>query len=462
MWIYIPDPDETKDPWIGTLSRPENQKSMWSFELIRHVDAAGVYQTDPFNERGTVIGLLDHQQKCTLIRPFVLRVDPGSVGVRLPVTRTRIEGECHALLTDLAIKDADEKIVAGMSLDSEAFSAWFGQYKFTTNFDPKTRTPSVEIKDTERNEFDLSDVGHVTCMSGAEVSSRGRSSVIRSAAILRLVFAAPASLNETLVNCFGLERLFGFLIGFRGRYPSYKIWLDSTYKIGEHELHPDGKLDVSGVDWQRGEPPHPMDCVHLRGLGGGTPEKVLANFLRNRDDILTRIHVVEFNRFFSKNLLDRFSVLMPVLEAYLKNRYTAEDEENYITSEKTFFDWVDRSDDHNVIEFCRKHVEVKRRKSPSLKTLLLRAIAFVNEKGFVFPLEIAERLQKSRGRLFHSAAQMGEKDVRSLYEEVQAATGLLMLHTYDDLGVDLSCLAGQYSALSDFRSFLVPPTRAES
>ena len=55
---------------------------------------------------------------------------------------------------------------------------------------------------------------------------------------------------------------------------------------------------------------------------------------------------------------------------------------------------------------------------------------------------------------------MSETDVRSLYEEVQAATGLLMLHTYDDLGVDLSCLAGQYSALSDFRSFLVLPTQA--
>jgi hypothetical protein len=56
---------------------------------------------------------------------------------------------------------------------------------------------------------------------------------------------------------------------------------------------------------------------------------------------------------------------------------------------------------------------------------------------------------------------MSEKDVRSFYEEVQAATGLLMLHTYDDLGIDLSYLAGQYVGLSEFRSFLVPPKREE-
>ena len=146
MWVYIPDYDETKEPWIGTLSRPESLKSWWSFELIRHVDTlADVYRTDPFDERGTVIGLFDHQQQCTLIRPFVRRIDRGTADVRSRFLRTRIEGECQALLTGLPIEDADKKNVAGISFDSEVFSAWFGQYKFATTVDPKTRTHSVEI-----------------------------------------------------------------------------------------------------------------------------------------------------------------------------------------------------------------------------------------------------------------------------------------------------------------------------
>jgi len=86
----------------------------------------------------------------------------------------------------------------------------------------------------------------------------------------------------------------------------------------------------------------------------------------------------------------------------------------------------------------------------------------VNAKGFKFPTEIAERLQKRRGRLFHSASQTGEHEVVSFYEEVQAAIALLMLHTYNELGIDISYLAGQYHALNDFRSFLAPPQRNTS
>jgi hypothetical protein len=77
--------------------------------------------------------------------------------------------------------------------------------------------------------------------------------------------------------------------------------------------------------------------------------------------------------------------------------------------------------------------------------------------SFAFPPKMAECIQKRRGRLFHSVPEMSEQDVMPFCREVQAVTGLLMLHTYDDLGIDISCLAGQYSALSDIRFFLVPP-----
>ncbi len=72
---------------------------------------------------------------------------------------------------------------------------------------------------------------------------------------------------------------------------------------------------------------------------------------------------------------------------------------------------------------------------------------------------MANRIQKRRGAIFHSAPQMNEQDVREFFEEIRAATGLLMLHTFKDLGIDIAALAGNYTGLRDLRGFLIPPER---
>lgn len=56
---------------------------------------------------------------------------------------------------------------------------------------------------------------------------------------------------------------------------------------------------------------------------------------------------------------------------------------------------------------------------------------------------------------------MSEDDARRFYVEIQAATGLLMLHTYDDLGLDISCLADSYFPLYDLRFFFRRPEQPE-
>ena len=363
--------------------------------------------------------------------------------MKLKAQRTRITGEFQALLSDLAVSDPEARIFDGLWFDSETFGAWYAPRAFKTDFDPATWTSAVEIVPTKKTEMELSEVGRVTCTLGAEVSAKGRSGVIRSAAIFRLNFSQPASLNEVLLTCHAFERLFGFLIGFRGRLPKFKVWLEKTYKVDAHELHYDGVLEISGTDWRPGEVPHPLNCVHREGQGGGTIESILATFCKGRDEFMSRIHAVEFSRFFSTNPIDRFSVVMPALEEYLKGRYTTPDETSYINSQNAFFEWVYSAPDEKVREFSRKHIQVKNQKAPSLTTLLTRAIDFVNAKGFAFPAEIAERIQERRGRLFHSISGLSEVDIKPLYEEVQAITGLLMLHTYYDLGIEISAIAKQ-------------------
>jgi hypothetical protein len=382
--------------------------------------------------------------------------------VRIQTPRIRITGEFQALLSDLPIADANENAFAGTSFQSDAFSAWYAPPMYSTDFDFKTRTHAVEISKTKNDEFDLLTIGRVKCTSGVEISSEVRSGVIRSATVFQLDFLSPVSLNEVMATCFSLERLFGFLIGFRGKPPIFNTWLNKTYKVGEHELKYDGKLDIGGINWKEGQPPHPMECIHLNSLGGASLQAILEKFVVNRDDIVTRIHTVEFSRFFSKNINERFSIVMPILESYLKKKYTTPDETTYMEHEKEFFDWIESSKSEAIIEFSRKHIEVKERKTPSLKTLLTRAIDEVNRYGFQFPQQMAGRIQDRRGRLFHSAPQMEEREALELFDEVRAATGLLMLHTYLDLGIDISVLSKRYSALGDLRGFIVPPERPKS
>jgi hypothetical protein len=80
-------------------------------------------------------------------------------------------------------------------------------------------------------------------------------------------------------------------------------------------------------------------------------------------------------------------------------------------------------------------------------------------EAYLFPEDMAGRIQKRRGAAFHSQPHMSQEDVRMFYEEIRAATGLLMLHTLADLGIDISVIRSVHS-MPDLREFLprkMPP-----
>jgi hypothetical protein len=153
----------------------------------------------------------------------------------------------------------------------------------------------------------------------------------------------------------------------------------------------------------------------------------------------------------------KFSITMPVLEEYVRRKYTSPDESSYLRAEKQFFDWVYQNETPEFQDFSRKHLKIVRSKAPSLTTLLARSIVDVNSKGFRIPLTMAEALQKRRGKMFHAAPIMDKEEAKRSHLEVLAATALLMLHTYLDFGIDVSCLASRYEALWEFQPFLIAP-----
>ena len=135
-------------------------------------------------------------------------------------------------------------------------------------------------------------------------------------------------------------------------------------------------------------------------------------------EMLTRFHAVHFCRFHSANIADKFAVVMPVLEEHIRQKYETKDEITYRRLEQAFFEWLDANASLDFREFSRKHLEVKKRKAPSLTTLLKRAISAINAKGFAIPAAYGERLKSRRGKHFHSIQQsLDAGDIRRFYDE---------------------------------------------
>lgn len=458
MWIYIPveenadvSADEQPEPWVGVVESATKPKEFWRFELIRHVVLEALYDNEPFHNASSVIGLLDHQRICTLFQPLVTSTDPGSLGEGL-FSRTILKGNFQALVTGFAIEDTKKKQFERISFDSPAFTIWYRAKAFKKDFDMERRQSSMEILPVIKDQFELEELGELDIAFGAEVSGSASEAAVRTASYFNFKFREKASLDQVVEVFSGLEYLFGFLIGFRGKPPIVNVWIEGK----------SGTLDISGWDWQETKKPEDYECIHLNGLGGADLPIVVSKFLKRQSSFVTRMHAIEFCRHFSNNINDKFTVIMPALEEYLKETYISPDEKSYIEKEHEFFAFVKTCSDPDIIQFSNKHIMVKDRKAPSLSTLLERAIECVNKAGFNFPLNLAKDIQQRRGRVFHSVPSMSGSDVYKFHDEVCAATGLLMLHTFMDLGVDISSLSSRYFAMRDLQGFFRRPKEHEA
>jgi hypothetical protein len=458
-WIYVPTEDEER-PWTGRIWNEGDQSSRWRFEMIRFGTDHDFRTVPPFKDAAPVIGLLDHQRRCTLVRPLITRVDPGKAGLDYPFPRTRIEGSCEALLTGLAVHDELEETFAGMGFESEAFSAWYSGRSFSSQHDEEFRTKRIETRDTEQETVTVAGLGEVEGVRLASVQEDHRSSIVRSRHILRVKFDTQRSLRDVINLCLGLEFLFGFLTGFRPRPPVFHIWQADTAAVKSTQADegpvraPEGQLEIGGVRWSSSEAPHPMRLIHRCGMGGTGLQQVLDAFMSDPADFVTRIHAVEASRHFATTLNDKFAQTMPVFEDYLRTTFTAPDEVSYATYEKAFFDWVELSPHKEVREFPKKHVKVVERKAASLPNFIERGLDALRAEGFRFPATLAKSIAGRRGAMFHAAPIMKEEDIPSFYLEVRAITAALLLHTLRDLDVPIKDLAEEYHALSDYMDFL--------
>lgn len=419
------------DQWLGKISLADDKSARWKFELVASVASiSSMYKgITAFDDRKTITGLIDLQRECTLIFPSVTGGNPGSLGINYVAMREIIKGQFNALLENTAVEDLDEPLFDTLSINSDSFVSWSGAPS------PHTTDPAEGlIRNIHNLSFEVEDLGTVEVQSAVYTSLKTWSNNSESSSTFTIIFRERQSLRQIMNWATGLEMLFQFLIGKSTRWNSF--W--GTGKKDSDEID-NYKLTFGNTPHKTDERPHPGACRHRNGLGGVSINSVLENYAQHRERIAPLIDSLSYARHRATNLQEKFSIIMPLLEKYLKGRFSEGEEISYSSHRRAFFDWVESSNNAEIIEFSKKHMKEVDTKSPSLKTLLSRSAAMLSNHGFYFSEALLARIPKRRVELFHSRLQINETaDANKFKLEVMAIIAMLTLHVMLELGIELT------------------------
>lgn len=462
QWVYLPE-EEGEEPWIGQLSTPDRPGGRATFEILRHSEGLFDESVGALEKSEVLIALLDHQQLATIIGPFVSRIDPGSVGVGYAATRTRLEGSFQNLLIGLAVSDLDEKILKGVTIASDSFRLWYAP-DFGVKVERKGEEQTVKWSKVASEVFEVEGVGAFTCSCSNKLENNAGSQTFTPQVLMNIAFQELKSVRDVTDLVWGIESLFGFLIGFRLRPPSITVWTAETYKLDEggREYSWSGNLKLCSANWNDEKHPDKFEIQSWRNADAPNTDEIISSFLKNRESFMKRIHAINEANLFSKTLDRSFAAIAPALEEYLKGRFTAADELQYQNVRQKFFDYIDACPDEAIKEFSRQHIEeAPKGKKPGFKQLIERAIKELEPTNLSFSTALPREINSQRGTLFHTVPTFKASSVQTLLESTRGATFILLLLTFADLGFDLRKLHLSTHRFGKYRQFLPPNGPAE-
>lgn len=440
MHIFIPPRQgSSNQPWIGNISPDLDPDRSWSFELLRHVDFKDIYGKDPFDQRNSVAGYIDLQRACTLIHPIVTQVSPGSFGERFVRARTKIKGVFHALLDGIALTDDTSKCIRSVTLISDAFNAWYSKPE-SNIVEGDQWPPIVKINPSKSTRFILDGIGNIKCTTGDDVTYGMGYLNTKHGSQITIDLNESIDIFSTVHLLLEVEQLYSFLIGRRCRKPKFKVFLDEHAHGASYIGAREAELDIGRVQWGEYDPPPWFECRHTNHGVEDLSYIILNNFFKQKRDLTYRMHAVEFGQNPAHHLEQRFFFVVPMLEQVIKSKFNTKEEINYIEMKDAFFNWIEQSRSKDIITFSQKHVQVVDNKHPSLQVQLTRAIEHINGQGYNLPLKHAERIKRRRGKLFHSIHDVGGNEISEFSKDVRMATFILMMLTFEDLGIDISTL----------------------
>ena len=405
---------------------------------------AVIHLTLPPLEKRSVPAILDLNKPSTLVIPQILDTNFSRGSTRELIGRTSLSGVVHALLENIQVYDYSERMFSYISFESESFDIWQNGLQGggwnQTKLDGEH--PSEQVPD-----IIVSDLGTIKISKGLQRQFVLPNSLLRRQYYTITMYFEPLkSLEEVIDVVPSFEQLLGFLIGWRPKLPAFHLIARCSGAANST-----GTLDIGYLEHHQSDRPNHFTSGHLRAIDNADLTEILHAFYSDRGMIIAVIHCVEKIRFFSSYVVDNFKLTAPVLEYYLQQKYKNAEQASYLNVRDRFFEYVDASDDQQLMDFSKKHLKVVGQKSLSLKELLVMAIAELNSEGFSIEAEMAARINLRRGSLFHSPGDVNDLNITDIYDETLAMAAILMLLTFKQLGLSLSEISKRVNAFTDLR-----------
>lgn len=447
-WIFVPGQNDD-DAWTGLIQTPTNPQERASFEVVQMGGGLFINSETIFEQNEVVEVVVDFQKPSTMIWPNVRQINSGSGTSH---SRTLLNGSFQHLLEGIFISDLNEKVFEGVHIQSESFRLWYAP-----TFRPKIKrgeTDTLLLEKPGEKVFNIKGLGTLKCLLLHSEKRNQNSQTISPKASLEIHFSEARSLREVIQVVWNIESLFGFLIGFRLKVPTSTVWTKEKYKLNSKELPRTGELRMFNRNWTTDKSPNQSNIQHFNSDNSPGLESIVENFFQNRESFMSRINAINYSNLFSKSLEQSFKHIIPTFEEYLKSRFYDGEETNFKNVQKKFFDYIAEAGDDAITEFSLKHIKVvSEGKRPGLKQLINRAVTSLNDMNVNFPTDISKKINLHRGIIFHTTPKFDQKKVQELYECTRAASFMLTLLTYEDLGINprnLELSRFRFGIYSDF------------
>lgn len=455
--VLIQDVTEKGTDWSGTIKYPSKSGQMFSFEAIRPIDISEMYSTSPFpwGEMGVeekvkcVTALLDFQRPCTFVRPLIFSVNPGSMGTSLRGMRTKIKGSFQALLEGMSVADPDEPLFKEVWFSSEALSVWARPAIVEEQQIDAGQRYSLEFNAPTPRRYKIVGVGCIELNTDFSRSWTWRNKEIFHNPVLSLKFNKKRSLSDCIKICGELEVLLGFLTGFRTRFPEFNLVAGSSR--GRNASADTARLVLSGVHFsKRKGKVERSNCLHFEGRDGANLGRIVRKFFERPEDIVDRMGAVQYATNLSRNMNDKFSRVIPILEKFLKERFPGDKQEGIENHKDEFFEFLEKEAPPHLMEFSKRFLIFRPNKPEGFKRNIESAISYLNERGWDIPMKMAQNIQKRRGGAFHGSWKMEGEDILRFHWEITIATVILMFLTLEELGINIKKATKYYRVRWDY------------
>lgn len=386
---------------------------------------------------------IENNEACTLIWPKAERYFRRR-NFKEHVAVERITGFARGLLIGYG-RDTDSKLVFRIDLSFASLDAWLGHRTETVQdlfFPGDSNTEGFCTANLKERAFYIAKGWRCTLAHRTKTETSPHRATLVNEAHLLLTFDDAITISESIEVASAFAILFRFLTGLHTKYDIVGFDFNPEHGSAWMDCH------LGGIKYEEEELSVRRLPLHFDDLDIGCIERAICAFWDNHQTLMPFLVMLENAWRFEPDFPTKYRMLAPALEQYLTSRYPGIEEISYMDNERTFFEYIDQSDNSRIKEFSKKHLKVIDRKAPGLRQRVEQAISTMDHEGVPIPKTYAKSIAESRHRLSHASSIFSQNDFDKLYLNTQCVIILLIGHIFLDLSIPIGFL-GSSAQLSD-------------